>query len=77
MARMWSAGTRSKGTEGRGYVVRPLPECAAYRMCCGRVVGQSARGTTTNRQCGRKARFVRLYDGSAFAVCDRHLGGSA
>jgi hypothetical protein len=61
----------------RGEVVRPLPECAPYRQCCGRVVGRSARGTTTNHQCKRRARFLRVYDGVAVAVCDRHLGGLA
>jgi hypothetical protein len=63
--------------EPRGYVVRPLPECAPYRQCSGRVIGQSTRGTTTNHQCKRKARFLRVYDRVAFAVCDRHLGASA
>ena len=93
MATMWTPGARhtapdrqdspqrrravTYSPEHRGYVVRPLPECAPYRQCCGRVTGLSTRGTTTNHQCRRKARFLRVYDGVAFAVCDRHLGGSA
>jgi hypothetical protein len=64
-------------SEPREKVVRPLPECAPYRRCCGRNIGLSARGTPTNQRCSRKARFLRVYDGVAFAVCDRHVGGSA
>jgi hypothetical protein len=77
MARMWSPGTRSKAPDRRGYVVRPLPECAPYRRCSGRNISLSARGTTTNQQCARRARFLRVYDGVAFAVCDRHVCGSS
>jgi len=63
-------------SEPRDEVVRPLPACARYRQCSGRVVGRSARGTETDHQCRRKARFLHVRDGVAFAVCDRHLGGS-
>jgi hypothetical protein len=71
------AMSEMRSPESRGYAVRPLPECAPYRQCSGRVIGLSTRGTTTNHQCTRKARFLRVYERVAFAVCDRHLGASA